>query len=197
MTFNSAGVLTGVNPSSGAALADGSASHTMTTPFNGGADAAQTIDLNFGPFGGAGNGDATTQFGGAGNTVNSFSQDGFGPGTLQSVSIGLDGILSGQFSNGANVNVAQLGLAVFPNIEGLVSIGNNRVIESQVSGQPLYGGPTSGNLGSVRSSTLEQSNVDLANQFVRMIINQRAFQANTRTVSVTNELMGNLVGLGG
>lgn len=50
--------------------------------------------------------------------------------------------------------------------------------------------------GSTRASTLEQSNVDLASQFVRMIINQRAFQANTRTVSVTNELMGNLVGLG-
>ncbi|MCH7600657.1 MAG: flagellar hook-basal body complex protein, partial [Myxococcales bacterium] len=143
-----------------------------------------------------GTGDSTTQFGGAGSTVNTFSQDGFGPGTLQSVSIGLDGVLSGQFSNGANVKVAQLALAVFPNLEGLVSIGSNRSIESDVSGQPLYGGPTTGNFGSVRSSTLEQSNVDLASQFVRMIINQRAFQANTRVVSVTNELMGNLVGLG-
>ncbi len=105
-------------------------------------------------------------------------------------------MLSGQFSNGANVRAAQIALAGFPNFEGLVSIGNNRVVESDISGQPLYGGPTTANFGSTRASTLEQSNVDLASQFVRMIINQRAFQANTRTVSVTNELMGNLVGLG-
>ena len=103
--------------------------------------------LNFGPFGGGGSGDVTIQFGGAGSTVNTFSRDRFDPGTLQSVSIGLDGVLSGQFSNGANINVAQLGLAVFPNLEGLVSIGNNRSIESDVSGQPLYGGPTTGNFG--------------------------------------------------
>ncbi|MCH7866235.1 MAG: flagellar hook protein FlgE [Myxococcales bacterium] len=197
LTFDTNGILIGVNPASAAALIDGSESHSITFPFNGGADPTQVIGLNFGPFASGGSGDATTQFGGAGSTVNTFSQDGFGPGTLQSVSIRLDGVLSGQFSNGANINVAQLGLAVFPNLEGLVSIGSNRSIESDVSGQPLYGGPTTGNFGSVRSSTLEQSNVDLASQFVRMIINQRAFQANTRVVSVTNELMGNLVGLGG
>lgn len=196
LTFDSSGVLTGVDPGGVPALADGSEFHSITLTFNAGADATQLMDLSFGPFGGAGVGDATTQFGGATSSVNSFNQDGFGAGTLQSVSIGLDGILSGQFSNGANVNVAQIGMAVFPNIEGLVSVGNNRVIESQISGQPLFGGPRSGNFGSVRSSTLEQSNVDLAKQFVRMIINQRAFQANTRTVSVANELMGNLVGLG-
>ncbi|MCP5042045.1 MAG: flagellar hook protein FlgE [bacterium] len=196
LTFDSDGLLTGVAPSVGAPLADGSASHNITFAFNGGADATQTIDLNFGPFGGAGSGDATTQFGGAGSAVNSFSQDGFGPGNLQSIAIGLDGVISGQFSNGANVNVAQLGLAIFPNTEGLASIGNNRVVESNTSGQPLLGGAQSGNFGSVRSSTIEQSNVDLATQFVKMIVHQRAFQANTRTVSVTNELMGNLVGLG-
>ena len=71
------------------------------------------------------------------------------------------------------------------------------LLESKSIGKALASAvPTSGNLGSVRSSTLEQSDVDLAAQFVRMIINQRAFQANTRTVSVTNELMGNLVSLG-
>ena len=196
LSFSSAGVLTGVNPNSGAALTDGSQSHTVNFQFNGGANPSQDIGFSFGPFNGVGNGDSTTQFGGAGNAINSFTQDGFGPGTLQSVSIGLDGILSGQFSNGANVSVAQIGLAAFPNLEGLVSIGNNKMVESNISGQPLFGGPQSGNFGSIRSSTLEQSNVDLANQFVRMIINQRAFQANTRTISVTNELMGNLVSLG-
>ena len=61
---------------------------------------------------------------------------------------------------------------------------------------PLVGSANSGNLGGIRSSSLEQSNVDLATQFVKMIVSQRAFQANTRTVSVTNELMANLVNLG-
>ncbi|MFT5444237.1 MAG: flagellar hook protein FlgE [Myxococcota bacterium] len=196
MTFDATGVLTSVNPASAGALANGSESHSITFGFNAGADSAQVIDFNFGPFANAGNGDATTQFGGAGNTINSFSQDGFSSGTLQSVAVGPDGTISGQFSNGATVDVAQLALVTFPNTEGLLSVGNNRLVESSGSGQPLFGGPQSGNFGSIRSGTLEQSNVDLANQFVRMIINQRAFQANTRTVSVTNELMGNLVSLG-
>jgi flagellar hook protein FlgE len=154
------------------------------------------MDLNFGPFGGAGTGDSTTQFGGSTSAVNSFTQDGFGPGNLQSIQIGPDGVITGQYSNGNNLDIAQIALAIFPNTEGLVSVGNNRLVESNVSGQPLVGGAQSGVMGSVRSNTIEQSNVDLAAQFVKMIVHQRAFQANTRTVSVANELMGNLVGLG-
>jgi flagellar hook protein FlgE len=81
-------------------------------------------------------------------------------------------------------------------VEGLITVGNNQLIESRTSGQALLGAPQSGNLGSVRSSNLEQSTVDLAAEFVKLIINQRAFQANTRTVSTTNELLANLVTLG-
>lgn len=195
LDFTSAGLLdtwTG----NGSALADGSLTHDVTLPFNGGADATQTLGLNFGPFNGGGTGDTTTQFGNSDSAVNSFTQDGFGPGNLNAIQIGLDGVITGQYSNGANLDIAQIALAIFPNTEGLVSTGNNRMVESNVSGQPLYGGAQSGVMGAIRSSTIEQSNVDLANQFVKMIVHQRAFQANTRTVSVTNELMGNLVGLG-
>ena len=70
------------------------------------------------------------------------------------------------------------------------------MIESNASGSAIVAGANSGNLGAIRSRALEKSNVDLATQFVNMIVAQRAFQANTRTVSVTNELMGNLVALG-
>ncbi len=195
LTFDSNGLLTDVT-AGGSSLGDGSVSDSLTLPFNGGADASQAMGLNFGPWGGAGTGDSTTQFGGSDSAVNSFTQDGFGPGNLQSIQIGLDGIITGQYSNGNNLDIAQIALAIFPNTEGLVSVGNNRLVESNVSGQPLVGGAQSGVMGSVRSSTIEQSNVDLATQFVKMIVHQRAFQANTRTVSVTNELMGNLVGLG-
>ncbi len=76
------------------------------------------------------------------------------------------------------------------------AVGNGNLIETRASGQPIVGGPQSGGLGAIRSSSLEQSNVDLAAEFVRLIINQRAFQANTRTVATTNELLANLVQLG-
>ena len=70
------------------------------------------------------------------------------------------------------------------------------MIESIESGAPIIAAANSGNLGSIRSSSFEKSNVDLPKQFVNLIVSQRAFQANTRTVSVANELLANLVSLG-
>ncbi|MCG8591554.1 MAG: flagellar hook-basal body complex protein, partial [Proteobacteria bacterium] len=160
--------------------------------FNGGVALGQVVALDFGTTPGS---DPTTQLA-EDSTVNSFDQDGFAPGTLSAISMGLDGFIAGQFSNGEIINLAQVALADFPNVEGLLSIGNNNLIESPNSGQPLFGEPQTGGLGSTNSGSLEQSAVDLAAQFVKMIINQRAFQANTRTVSTTNELLANLVSLG-
>jgi flagellar hook protein FlgE len=137
----------------------------------------------------------TTQLA-ANSTTNSFVQDGFAPGTLQAISIDREGFITGQFSNGESLNLGQLALANFPNVEQLQAVGNNRLIESRGSGQPILGPAQSGSFGSIRASSLEQSNVDLATQFVRLIIHQRAFQANTRTVSVTNELLATLNNLG-
>ena len=107
-----------------------------------------------------------------------------------------EGFLTGQFSNGEVLPLAQTALAGFPNLEGLVGVGRNNLIETRTSGQALIGEPESGSFGAIRSSSLEQSTVELASQFVRLIINQRAFQANTRTISATNELLANLVSLG-
>jgi len=163
----------------------------------GGGVAAGTINLNFGPAltTAGGTGDATTQFA-SDFATNSLVQDGFAAGNLQSIVIDRQGFLSGQFSNGETQQLAQLALANFANVEGLLSVGNNSLQETRQSGQALVGSPQTGNLGAIRASALEQSNVDLAAQFVRMIVNQRAFQANTRTVSTTNELLANLVNLG-
>jgi flagellar hook protein FlgE len=107
-----------------------------------------------------------------------------------------DGFITASFSNGVTRPLSQIALANFPAVESLNSVGNNAFVETRESGQPLIGGPQSGQFGSVKSSSLEQSNVDLASQFIRLILNQRAFQANTRTVSTTNELLANLVQLG-
>jgi flagellar hook protein FlgE len=190
LTFDTSGTLTGSTGTSFAAN------------FSGGAAAGQAFTLGF-----TNAGVPTTQFGGSSGTgastssasasqTNSFSQDGFAAGTLQSINIDQQGYLAGSFSNGETIPLAQLALANFPNLEGLQGIGNTNLIETRESGQPLIGQPQAGGLGSIRASSLEQSNVDLATEFVRLIINQRAFQANTRTISTTNELLGDLVQLG-
>ena len=163
--------------------------------FTGGAVPAQPVTFNFGPVAGVGTGEPTTQYA-TQSSVNSVTQDGFAPGALQAISIDTDGMMVGAFSNGETRNIVQLALAQFPNSEGMAATGNNNLLETRTSGQPLIGEPRTGQFGAIRSANFEQSNVDLADQFVRLIINQRAFQANTRTVSVVNELLASVVQLG-
>lgn len=184
LTFDNAGALTGA------------AGSPTTFQFSGGAAAGQSIAIDFGAIGPLAAGNTTTQFSSGASTANSTFQDGFGPGTLQSLSIDAEGYFTASFSNGVNRPIAQVALATFASTGGLNAVGNNAFVETRASGQPLIGGPRSGQFGAVRSSSIEQSNVDLASQFIRLILNQRAFQANTRTVSTTNELLANLVQLG-
>lgn len=183
LTFDTSGSLVGMTGA------------PVTFEFSGGAAPGQVVDINFGPVAGVGTGDPTTQFAEA-STVNSATQDGFAPGTLQGISVDRDGFINASFTNGETLPIAQVALATFPNVEGLAAVGNNHFQETRDSGQPLVGGPRTGQFGAVRSNSIEQSNVDLAAQFIRLIMNQRAFQANTRTVSTTNELLANLVQLG-
>ncbi|HBS29405.1 MAG TPA: flagellar hook protein FlgE, partial [Phycisphaerales bacterium] len=164
----------------------------LTYQFSGGGAANQVISIDFGS---AGSLTATTQVAAA-SSINSQQQDGFAPGTLTSIAVDRSGFFVATFSNGETRPIAQVALASFPAVEGLQAAGNNNWTESRESGQPLIGGPRTGQFGSIRSSNIEQSNVDLAAQFVRLILQQRAFQANTRTVSTTNELLANLVQLG-
>lgn len=164
----------------------------LTYQFAGGGAGSQPISIDFGV---AGSLTSTTQVAAA-SSINSQQQDGFSPGTLTSISVDRTGFFVATFSNGETRPVAQVALATFPAVEGLKASGNNNWSETRESGQPLIGGPRTGQFGSIRASSIEQSNVDLAAQFVRLILQQRAFQANTRTVSTTNELLANLVQLG-
>ena len=188
LQFDDSGVLT---------LVDGAPTGqtSVTFEFAGGAAAGQVSTLDFGVVAGVGTGAPTTQVAGP-SAVNSFSQDGYASGTLRNILIDDVGFLVGQFSNGEVQALGQVALSIFPNVEGLQTVGNNTLLETRTSGQPIIGEPRTGSLGSIRASALEQSNVDLANEFVRLIVNQRAFQANTRTISTTNELLGSLVNLG-
>ena len=155
----------------------------------------QAVTFSMGPTGSSTDGVPSTQFNQQAVT-NFVSQDGFAPGTLAALEFDDDGKLNGVFTNGVTSSLAQVALANFGNVEGLSEIGRSQVIESVESGPPVLAPANSGNLGSIRSSSLEKSNVDLAQQFVNLIVSQRAFQANTRTVSVANELLANLVSLG-
>jgi len=171
--------------------------------FTGGPAPAQALTFNFGTSineGGTGS-EQTTQFGGiAASGVNNFirftSQNGFTAGALQGINVNEDGFVEGLFSNGQTVRLAQIGLASFANPNGLNRVGNNNFAETLASGNAVQGSPNQGSFGSVRSGFLELSNTDLADEFVKLILSQRAFQANTRTISATNELLASLVSLG-
>lgn len=178
-------------------IAGGATPPTITFNLDTANGAAQLQDVTFsmGPIGGVGTGEPSTRFDSE-TATNSQNQDGFAAGQLASLDIDASGRVNGVFTNGVTQAMAQVALANFGNVEGLTDIGGSQVIESISSGSPIIAAANSGNLGTIRSSSLEKSNVDLAQQFVNLIVSQRAFQANTRTVSVANELLANLVNLG-
>jgi flagellar hook protein FlgE len=164
--------------------------------FTGGAAQDQQIVLDYGTSiaqGGSGT-DKTTQYGTASGLAG-LVQDGYASGTLRSISVGQDGIISGVYSNGRNLALGQILLASFQSVEGLKSSGNNLYSETFGSGQPLVGAPGSSGRGLVQANTLELSNIDIAEQFVRMITAQRGFQASSRVITTTDELLAELVNL--
>jgi len=169
--------------------------------FNGGVGVPQTVIFDFGTSiteGGAGT-DGLLQQGNSVNgkalTVDTLSQDGFGPGSLAGTDIGEDGLITGRFDNGTTRTLGQVKLTRFINPDGLQPIGRNLFIQSGDSGTPLIGDPGTGAFGKVSASTLEASNVDLGDELVNMIIMQRGFQSNARIITTTNDLLGELVNL--
>ncbi len=164
--------------------------------FTGGALQNQLISFDFGTsIAQAGNGmDGTTQYG-TNSAVSMLTQDGYSSGSLQRTSIDQSGIISGIFTNGIEMTLGQVILADFPSTMGLSSEGMNLYSETYDSGQPLTGAPGTSGRGLVQSSTLELSNVDLAQEFVNMITAQRGFQANSKVITTTDELLAELVNL--
>ncbi|MGD9306572.1 MAG: flagellar hook protein FlgE [Desulfobacterales bacterium] len=122
-------------------------------------------------------------------------QDGFPSGMLRGISVDEDGTVSASYSNGQLVPVYMLALADFPSYEGLDKMGGNLYAESLESGQALPSTPGNGRLGSIVPSTIEMSNVDLSTEFVNMITVQRAFQANSRVITTSDEILAELINL--
>ncbi len=170
---------------------------SATFNFTGGATQGQTIMFDFGDdiaSGGTGLG-GTTQFAGP-SVTDTQTQNGYPAGSLEDILVDGDGFITGVFSNGRTRTVAQLALANFQNEGGLYAVGSNLFVETPHSGQPTVSAPNTGATGSVSGNSLESSNVDLSNEFVTLIINQRAFQANSRIVSTGNDMLQVIVQLG-
>lgn len=169
--------------------------------------APQTIELNFGtsidevnfgltlPQPGIEVGlDATTQFASPSST-NFVRQDGKTVGSLLKFTVEEDGTIIGFYSNGVSRPLAQLAIAKFPNKDGLLRVGRTLFAETPRSGQPALDKATVGGRGKVLAKSLEQSNVDLANEFINMIVFQRAFQASARVIAVSDAMLVELAGL--
>ncbi len=129
------------------------------------------------------------------STTYTQAQDGYPAGDLQSISVSRDGVLTGHYSNGQVLQLYAITLANFNNPEGLRREGGNLFSETRESGTALTGLPGTAGLGIISSNSLEQSNVDMSEEFVKMITTQKGFQANSRTITVTNTLLDEVLRL--
>jgi flagellar hook protein FlgE len=151
----------------------------------------QDLRLNLGN---PGQFDGLSQFGGA-SSVAATGQDGYEAGRLSSLSVGRNGVLVGMFTNGVRRDVAALKLVTFQNPAALESRGGGMFTASANSGDPLPTKAQSGGAGSVNGGSLEKSNVDMASEFVNLIQAQNGYQANARTIRVTNDMLQQLVNM--
>ena len=169
LTFNSSGVLT--TP----------AANGANTTFATLADGAADLNFNFNLYG-ANKTPYITQTTAASQT-NTNNQDGYASGTYQSFSSDSNGVLTASFSNGQTRAVGQVAIASVANSEGLTELGGNNYVTTNASGQLNAGVALTGSRGSITGDALELSNVDISTEFANLIVAQRAFEANTKTVT--------------
>lgn len=165
--------------------------------FSGGAMQGQKIDFDFGKniTTEDGNGVKASTAIAAKSLTNFHTQDGHEAGNFKSMRVELDGTLTGVFTNGVTKSLGAIALATFENQEGLVKLGHNNFLSSVQSGPAKIGMAQSGTRGTIYGSSLEESNVDLATEFVNMITTQRGFQANSRSITTTDTMYEEVINL--
>lgn len=173
ISFNEQGVFQAVN-----GVGDGDANIELTIQSNSG---TQAIQFSL---------DSLSHL--ATNFTATYEQDGFSPGTIIAMEVDANGTLSGIANNGRRVEVAQLAIASFNNVHGLSQSGENYFVQSATSGEPTIGTGNSSGRGQVRGGQLEASNVDVAFEFTQLIIAQRGFSANARTITIATEVLQEL-----
>ena len=132
---------------------------------------------------------------GSPNTVSATEQNGFAMGSLESFSLGNDGTITGIYSNGLRQAIGQLAMASFNNPGGLEKAGNSSFRVGDNSGAAMVGQAGTGGRGVLNAGALEMSNVDLAEEFTGLIVAQRGFQANSRVITSSDEILQDLVNL--
>ena len=171
-------------------------SSTNSFNFNNGAAPGQEIKFNFGESiaeGGSGK-DASTQYG-SDSSVAKHTQDGASAATLSSLSFNDDGLLMAAYSNGEAREIAQIAVSKFENNEGLFKIGKNMYKETKKSGQGALGKPGKDGRANVQAKSIELSNVDIASEFINMMNAQRNFQANTKTITTTDQMLQEILNI--
>lgn len=136
----------------------------------------------------------TTQYGSAFG-VNDQNQNGFTTGRLSGLDVSDQGILFARYTNGQSKELGQVALAAFNNTDGLTPVGDTTWVETFESGQPIIGAPDTGTLGSIKASSLEDSNVDLSAELVNLIIAQRNYQANAKTIETSDAVTQTIINL--
>ncbi|HOO46232.1 MAG TPA: flagellar hook protein FlgE [Deltaproteobacteria bacterium] len=136
----------------------------------------------------------STQYASSSTTVYQ-TQDGYGTGFLENISVDTDGVMVGHYSNGQILYLYRVGLAKFNNDQALNKIGGNLWAATRASGDAITGHPGENGLGRIAPNSLEQSNVDIASEFVKMISTQRGFQANSRIITTVDSMLQELINL--
>jgi len=137
---------------------------------------------------------STTQYSKSSSTVFQDA-DGYSAGDLQGVDVASDGIMTGIYSNGQLIPLFRVGLAKFLNNFGLSNEGGNLFRETRASGAAITNKPGENGLGTIAPNSLEMSNVDISEEFVAMIVQQRGFQANSKTVTTVDDMMQTVIGM--
>ncbi|NDV20758.1 flagellar hook-basal body complex protein [Pseudodesulfovibrio sp. JC047] len=138
---------------------------------------------------------ATQSFDTGGPSTLFQSQDGYSAGILQNISVSREGVITGHYSNGQVLELYAVTLATFTNEHGLRREGGNLFSETRESGPALTGQAGSTGKGTIDGNSLEMSNVDMATEFVRMISTQRGFQANTKVITTTDSMLGEVIAM--
>ncbi|KVU60328.1 flagellar hook protein FlgE [Burkholderia cepacia] len=185
VTFDSSGAIQSTTTGTPATPTTSLGQFQFTVPNTDGSATPQNLTLDL---------TGTTQYGGK-DGVNNLAQDGFASGTLTTYTIGTDGKLTGNYSNGQTAVLGQIALANFNNPNGLVNLGGNQYVESSASGVPQISAPGSTNHGTLQGSALESSNVDLTSQLVNLITAQRNYQANAQTIKTQQTVDQTLINL--
>jgi len=196
--FDNLGALTGVTDGQGDTVNEGTIQIPIgfdvlsSTPDGTGALERQTFNLTLGEIGSYTN--TITQFAETSSTK-AYKQDGYPMGYLENFKIDQSGIITGVYSNGTNRVIGQVGLASFTNPGGLEKAGDSTFVESNNSGEANVGPSGIAGKGKFIAGALEMSNVDLAEQFTDMIVTQRGFQANSKTITTSDQMLQELMSL--